>query len=216
MLLVVNNLCKWYGERLVVKNVSFELAAGEILALTGPNGAGKSSVLSVLATVTKADRGTLEFMGAPYQVSESSLVRQNLGAVFHAPALYSNMTARENLRFFARIYGIGEPDARIAECLNAVQLEPRADSRVKTLSNGMRKRLAIARALMSRPKLLLLDEPETGLDKESFGVLVGLLTEQQRAGNSVISATHSSALLAELGARVLQLRDGAVHSEEAA
>ena len=122
---------------------------------------------------------------------EGELARQSTGALLHSPMLYADMTARENLRFFARIFGIPDPERRIGEAAERMQVTHRLDDRVRTLSHGLAKRVALARALLHQPSLLLLDEPETGLDHSALKLLDTVIAEYRRGGRSVVMTTHS-------------------------
>ena len=154
-----------YGQRLALDGVSFEVRIGEIYGFLGPNGGGKTTLFRILATLLKPDRGKLSVFGADI-VEEAALVRLQLGVVFQSPSVDEQLTIGENLTHQGHLYGLRGADlkSRIAALLKGFSIDDRRDDRVKTLSGGLRRRVEIAKALLHRPRLLLLDEPSTGLD----------------------------------------------------
>jgi heme exporter protein A len=163
----VRALRRDYGERTALDGVGFELGVGETLVVLGPNGAGKTTLLRILATLLRPSGGEARVLGCALP-GEAWKLRGRIGFLGHEPLLYRDLSGRENLRFHARLHGMqGEAaEARISELLGAVGMERRADERVAELSAGMRQRLAICRCVLHRPKLLLLDEPDSNLDAE--------------------------------------------------
>ena len=164
----LRGLRRGYGEREVLRGVDLELTAGETLVVLGPNGSGKTTLLRVLAALLRPGGGEIEVLGCALP-REAWRLRGRIGYVAHEPLLYRDLTGRENLRFHARLHGLeqAETEARIAETLAAIGMERRADDRVAELSAGLRQRLSICRAVLHRPELLLLDEPDSNLDAES-------------------------------------------------
>jgi heme ABC exporter ATP-binding subunit CcmA len=187
-----------------LRGVSLRLGAGERLAVFGPNGAGKTTLLRILATLVRPSGGELRLFGVePWAVLSS--VRRRIGVVAHRTYLDDHLTAAENLRFYARLYDVAEAERRTGEMLELVGLSRRRDDRVRTLSRGMQQRLALARALVHDPDLLLLDEPDTGLDAsgvELLGLAIG------RPGRTVILTSHNPERAARLAPRALLLVDG--------
>jgi heme exporter protein A len=157
----LDGLARQYGERLALAGVSLTLPVGATLVVFGPNGAGKSTLLRILATLLRPHAGTVRVLGRSLP-SEGWAVRGRIGLLAHEPLLYRELTARENLRFHARLHGV--PESRIDELLVRVDLAARADEPVRTLSRGMVQRVAICRAVLHDPPLLLLDEPRANLD----------------------------------------------------
>ena len=147
---------------------------GECLGLLGANGAGKTTLLRILSTQVKADAGSVEVAGYDLRRRPDS-VRRRVGVVGHDTFLYDDLTCLENLVYYGRLFGLKEPRLRVEETLERVGLADRADQRVRLLSHGMRKRVSIARAILHQPPVLLLDEPESGLDRGSVAVLQDLL-----------------------------------------
>lgn len=185
----VQALEKSYSEWPVLWELDLKVPWGQTLVLFGPNGTGKTTLLRILSTHIRADGGTVLIAGRDLQ-RQPTAVRRRIGVVGHRSFLYDDLTCRENLIYYARLYRLNDHKARVAEVLDRVGLTGRADQRLRTLSNGMQKRASIARAILHQPDVLLLDEPETGLDQESVGMLGGLLAEWTGSGRSVLMTTH--------------------------
>jgi heme exporter protein A len=180
---------KLYGPRPVLRDVSLALSSGGTLALLGPNGAGKTTLLRVLATLVKLSSGEARVAGFDTR-RDAQEVRHIVGYVGHQPLLYDELSARENLRFFARMYGLQDGERRAAALLARVGLAAKAADRVRTLSRGQVQRLALARGILHEPAVLLLDEPDTGLDDDAAALLIELLHERRDAGATTIFTTH--------------------------
>ncbi len=162
---------------------------GETLALFGVNGAGKTTLLRILSTHVRPDGGSTLIAGRDLR-RQPGAVRRRIGVVGHRHFLYNDLTCRENLVYYARLYGLRDCEARVDDALHRVGLAARAGHRVRELSNGMQKRASIARAILHEPQVLLLDEPESGLDRESREMFGALLREWTDAGRSAVIATH--------------------------
>lgn len=201
------DLGRHFGRRKALANITFTCAVGDIVGLLGPNGAGKSTLLSILATLLTPSTGRVEYGHARASEAGAAL-RARLGLLGHDLYLYPELTARENLAFFARLYGLDGPDARVADALEQAGLTSRADDQVMGFSRGMRQRVALERALLHEPRLLLLDEPFTGLDQTSAVALVTRLRGLQARGAIVVVATHDLDVVEGLLSRVLYLRQG--------
>src|SRR5690349_17650590 len=184
-LIEVTGLVKAFGLRPALRDVNFKIASGTIVALLGPNGSGKTTLLRLLSGLSRPTAGSIT-VGGWSLPGEAAAVRAQLGVVAHLPLLYDDLTAAENLRFFARLYSLAEPDTRIKDVLKQVDLSKRADELVRTFSRGMQQRLAIARAMLRDPAVLLLDEPYTGLDVSGVEMLDGLLHEWKTANRTLI------------------------------
>jgi heme exporter protein A len=178
-----------YGDRTALAGVGLELGAAESLVVVGPNGAGKTTLLRVLATLLRPSGGEVVVLGCSLP-REAWKLRGRIGYLGHEPLLYRDLSGRENLRFHARLHGVaGEAaEARIAELLDAVGMERRADERVAELSAGMRQRLAVCRCVLHRPRLLLLDEPDSNLDAEGRRLARGLIGPAP--GRARVVVTH--------------------------
>ncbi|MGH2978289.1 MAG: ABC transporter ATP-binding protein [Solirubrobacterales bacterium] len=195
-----------YGERAALRDVTLRLPRGCTLAVFGPNGAGKTTLLRMLATLLVPHEGELLVFGHRLP-REAYRVRPRVGLLAHDPLLYHDLSGRENLRFYARLYGVEDPDARIAHLLEVTGMTARADEPVRYLSRGMAQRIGICRAVLHRPDLLLLDEPRAHLDPEAAAMAEPLIGA--RAGATRVLVTHEiDHGLAEAD-RVLGLREGA-------
>jgi ABC-2 type transport system ATP-binding protein len=194
--LSARGLTKRFGERTALRDVSFELREGELMAVIGPNGAGKTTLLSMLAGIQRADAGAMSLPGG------------GVGWVPQQPAVYSKLSVAENLRLFARLERVPDPAAAVARMLAQAGLEDRANSELSELSGGNRQRVNIAVGLLAEPAVLLLDEPSTALDprqRERLWEFVGGLT---RGGTSVVYSTHIVQEAERHADRVLVLADG--------
>lgn len=212
----VEGLRKTFGRREVLKGLSFGVPRGGFLSIFGPNGAGKTTTLRVLATLLTASAGSVKIAG--HDVREDPMpVRTAIGLISHNAMLYPDLTAQENLRFYADMYGVGEEarerDARICGLLDRVELSVRRNDRVRTFSRGMRQRLAIARAILHGPRVLLLDEPHAGLDARAAAILDALLAEI-RGEHTFVMVTHRVDEGLARATQVLVLDEGRVVLDE--
>ena len=188
-LIEANGLVKSFGLRPALRDVNFNVASGSIVALLGPNGSGKTTLLRLLSGLSRPTAGSIT-VGGWNLPREVAAVRAQLGVVAHLPLLYDDLTAAENLHFFAQLYSLQQPASRIAAVLDRVGLTRRANELVRTFSRGMQQRLAIARAILHDPAVLLLDEPYTGLDVSGAEMLDGLLKEWKAANRTLILSLH--------------------------
>jgi len=186
----VHKLIKNYGLHPVLRGVDLEVQRGKFLTLLGPNGAGKTTLLRIVATLGRPTAGEVR-VGGWLLPQSADKVRPHLGFISHQPLLYGELTAEENLRFFARMYGMPDPVDRIKEVLKAVGLYERRNDPAEAFSRGMQQRLAIARATLHRPEIMLLDEPYTGLDQSAAAMLDKVLQAVATAGRTVIMTTHN-------------------------
>ena len=203
----VSALQKGYGDLPVLWDLDFSLGWGEFLVLFGANGSGKTTLLRVLGGQARPDEGTVRIAGYDLR-RRPAAARRQVGVVAHSGFLYDDLSCSENLTFYGRLYGVENLKERVAEVLERVGLTHRADRRVRNLSHGMQKRLAIARAILHQPSLLLLDEPESGLDRESVTALADLLREWTASGRSVVMTTHNVDLGLAWGDKVAVLPHG--------
>jgi heme exporter protein A len=204
----VEDVSRHFGRRRAVSRMTFRATRGMILGLLGPNGAGKSTLLAMLATVLRPSSGTIRY--GTFNPSAGPGLRSRIGVLGHDLFLYPELTARENLAFFAGLYGIANSDARARAALERAGLDTRRDDSVASFSRGMRQRVALERALIHDPRLALLDEPFTGLDDASTGALLGRLKALRESGAIVILATHDLDLADGLLDQALFLRDGRI------
>ena len=209
----IRDLSRNFGRRRALTRVSLDCRSGEIVGLLGPNGAGKSTLLAILSTLAIPSSGevlyggrTAKQIGAP--------VRSRIGVLSHDLHLYSELTALENLVFFARLYGVSHPETVAADALRRARLDDRGNDVVSGFSRGMRQRLALERALLHSPRLLLLDEPFTGLDDASTVALIDRLRELRSAGCIMLVATHDLDVGEAVLDRAVILHDGRLIASE--
>jgi heme ABC exporter ATP-binding subunit CcmA len=188
--LQIQGLKKSYTLKPILRGIDLDLYRGERVALLGANGTGKTTLLRILAGLTKPSAGTICTGGLDI-VHDAQRVRHLVGFVAHQPYLYDELTAMENLLFFGRMYAVKQVHERAAELLNRVGLARRAQERVSTLSRGQVQRLSLARALLHSPQLLLLDEPDTGLDEEGNELLADILYEHTEKDGTTLFTTHN-------------------------
>ncbi|MEX0979859.1 MAG: ABC transporter ATP-binding protein [Gemmatimonadota bacterium] len=200
------DLVRDFGTVRAVNGISFSLRPGEMLAVFGPNGSGKTSLLRMLSGVLRPSSGTVRIHGAG---GGSAAGRGRVGVLSHQTFLYGSLTPAENLHLYGRLYGLEDLVERVPARLEAVGLSGRGDDRVKTLSRGMKQRLALARALLHDPDIVLLDEPWTGLDVHAAGVLRDVLGSLRDGRRTVVLVTHNLSQGLELADRVaIQVRGG--------
>jgi heme exporter protein A len=204
-----------FGRRRALWQVSVTFEAGRVAGLLGPNGAGKSTLLAILATVSAPTSGEVRY-GRATPRDAGPAIRARLGSLGHDLYLYSELTARENLEFFARLYRMPDPAVRVTAALDRAGLAGRAGDLVGSFSRGLRQRLALERALIHDPRLVLLDEPFTGLDDASVKALVQRLADLRAAGAIVLLATHDLDVVDGLLDHVVILRDGRLAAAETA
>jgi heme exporter protein A len=182
-------LTREFGRRQAVAGVTFSLLPGECLALFGPNGAGKTTLLRVLAGLLKPTSGSARISGIA--LPGGALARSRVGLISHHTMLYEALSARENVSFSARLYGIRDARARVEDSLRRMAMLERADASIRSLSRGMQQRVSIARAMVHSPQLVLADEPYSGLDESGARALTALLQELRSAGTAIIVVTHN-------------------------
>ena len=185
----VGELTRAFGSRMAVAGVTFSLAPGDCLAVFGPNGAGKTTLLRVLAGLLKPSSGNARLAGIP--LPGGALARSRVGLISHHTMLYEALSARENVSFAARLYGIRDPLTRVEDSLRRMSILERADAPVRLLSRGMQQRVSIARAMVHSPQVVLADEPYSGLDESGARALTALLRELRSAGTAVVIVTHN-------------------------
>jgi heme exporter protein A len=206
--LEVRELSRTFGARKALDRVEFEVPVGAFLSIFGPNGAGKTTMLKILSTLTTPSKGSAKVLGQDV-VQDSVALRERIGFISHNPLLYPDLSAEENLEFFAEIYCLANPQERIRELLTAVELDHRRLDLVRTFSRGMLQRLSIARALLHAPEVIFLDEPYSGLDPHAMDILDSLIA-QIRAQHTFVMVSHDLAKGLELCSHALILAKGKV------
>ena len=186
----IHKLVKSFGHQAALRGVDLSVAEGEFLALFGPNGAGKTTLMRIVASLTRPSAGTIQVRGEDLAKAATSL-RRHIGLISHNPLLYADLTPDENLRFFARMYDLTDAGSRIDAVLDQVGLAARRRDPVRTFSRGMVQRLAIARAILHDPSIMLLDEPYTGLDLQAADMLRAVLQDLAASNRTVILTTHN-------------------------
>jgi heme exporter protein A len=207
----VSKLIKRFGHKTVLRNLSFEAQTGEFVALLGPNGAGKTTFLRILSSLSRPTLGSVTVAGYALP-GQAAAVRRRLGVVSHLPLLYGDLTAEENLIFYGRMYGVPDLPGRIDAVLETVGLSARRRDLVRTFSRGMQQRLAIGRAILHDPEVLLLDEPHTGLDQDACEMLDAVLTQVSLQGRTVVMTSHDLSRAADLANRFDVLTRGAIRA----
>jgi heme ABC exporter ATP-binding subunit CcmA len=202
---VIDNVWKFYGDYPALREVSFNVERGSCLALLGRNGAGKTTLLRILAGLSKTARGSVTILGADARAEET---RRQIGVLGHGIGIYDELSALENLSLFARLYGLENPKKTAMEWLDRTGLARVSDGLVREFSRGMRQRLAVARAFIHHPSLLLLDEPFTALDDRAIAVLQELLNDARGEGCTIIMSTHQLREALELASDVALINRG--------
>jgi len=203
----IEGLSKSFGSLDALAGIDLSVGEGEFLTIFGPNGAGKTTLLRILSSLTKPTKGKVLIAGHDIK-KEPQEIRKSVGFISHQPFLYESLSAFENIRFFASMYGISNADEKAAEVIRRVGLENRRHDLVRTFSSGMKQRLAVARAIVHDPKILLLDEPYSGLDQHGtriFNEMLKLLKTQKR---TILMTTHNISEGFELSDRVAILSNG--------
>ncbi len=208
-MITVKKLVKRFGLKTVLRGVDFSVEPGEFVALLGPNGAGKTTFLRILASLSRPSLGEVTVAG--YRLpNEAAAVRARLGVVSHLPLLYGDLSAEENLRFYGRMYGLSNLEARITEVLEMVGLDNRRRDLIRTFSRGMQQRLAIGRAVLHDPDVMLFDEPYTGLDQDASSMLDDVLKTVAVEGRTVVMTSHDLARAEDLATRFDILSRGVI------
>ncbi len=183
----IQNVWKYYGDYPALRDITFDVEEGSCLALLGRNGAGKTTLLRILAGLSNPGKGVVQILGAD---ARAQTTRRRIGVLGHGIGIYDELSAQENLMLFARLYDVPNAQRTVSEWLERTGLERVREGLVREFSRGMRQRLAVARAFLHEPSLLLLDEPFTALDDHGTAVLLEFLDTARRAGRTIVMSTH--------------------------
>ncbi len=209
----VQGLIKAFGDRFALKGVDLQVERGACLVVLGANGAGKTTLIKVLATIYRPSSGSVRIEGLDTR-HKSVQVRQQIGVLGHQTSLYDNLTAYENLRFYGRMYGVADLDGHIRNTIARVGLSAHLHQRAGTLSRGMQQRLAMARALLHSPPILLLDEPEAGLDQQGTALFREILAASRAQQKTVVLTTHNLEHGLAVADAVVVLTEGHISHQE--
>ncbi len=208
----INGLIKNYGPNPVLRGIDLHIEQGEFITLVGPNGAGKSTLLRIVATLLSPTAGKVTIGGWPLSTHAAN-VRRHIGLVSHQPLLYGDLTAAENLEFYARLYQLNDRQERVTQALRTVGLAARQRDPVRSFSRGMLQRLTLARATLHEPDVLLFDEPYTGLDQDATHLLDTLLLEETQKGRTILMITHDLTRGLNLCHRIAILNRGKIAAQ---
>jgi heme exporter protein A len=208
-----SGLLKSIDDRPILCGINLEIFQGEYVGILGANGAGKSTLLRVLATLTPPSGGELRFWGTPARKTGPSL-RRRIGLIDHNLMLYRDLTAADNLEFFAKLYALANPRGTALRMLGRLGLRQRANDPVKSFSRGMAQRVAIGRALLHEPDLLLADEPFTGLDSPSIAAMEHVFAELRDAGRTIVLVNHDMEQTMRMVDRLIVLRRGRISIDQ--
>ena len=205
----MRGLSKSYGRTQVLRDLDLQVPWGQVLTVLGPNGSGKTTLIKTLATLAKPDSGEIYIAGLSAR-RNGVRARRTIGVVTHDPLLYDGLTGAENLRFFARMFALDHIEDRILEVAAQMGITDRLDSRAGTLSHGMRRRFSIARALLHSPRILIMDEPESGLDQHALALMENLILDGRRLGRTILMTTHNFERGVALADRIAILARGSI------
>lgn len=210
--IATRGLTKSFGNQQVLRGIDLEIEHGERVVIMGTNGAGKTTLIKLLATIIKPSSGTILIHGLDSK-SNAEAIRRHIGVVTHPSFLYNNLTAYENLDFYSRMFDVPRPRERIQEVAALVGMTARLHTKVGTLSRGMQQRLSVARSVLHKPSIMLLDEPETGLDQQASSILRDIVRAETEERRTVILTTHNLERGLELGDRLIIIARGKVAYE---
>jgi heme exporter protein A len=209
----IKGLGKAFGRTPVLRELDLEVPWGEVLTILGPNGSGKTTLVKIIATLTKPDKGIVRVAGLDLRRAGQT-IRRVIGVVTHDPLLYDDLTGYENLRFSARMFGLDRIEERIASAAERMGVSARAHQRVGAMSHGMKKRVSISRALLHDPLVLVMDEPESGLDQEALAMLEEVVSDRSVPTRTVLMTTHNLERGLALGHRMAILSHGRIAYQE--
>ncbi|KAA3619588.1 MAG: heme ABC exporter ATP-binding protein CcmA [Calditrichaeota bacterium] len=208
----VKELTKIYNQQFALSGLNFDIDYGKCLCILGPNGAGKSTFIRILSTLSRPNQGDI-FIDGKSVFENPAEFRRKIGLIAHATFLYPELTAAENLKFYATLYRVPKPEKRADALLKTVGLAHRSNDRVRTFSRGMQQRLAIARAILNEPEILLLDEPYTGLDQSASQLLTDRILELKSENRTIVLITHNIQQGFQLADKIAVFKEGRIAFE---
>lgn len=203
----ISELIKTMGEKTILKNINFNVKNGETVAILGPNGAGKSTILKILSGLLKPTSGTIKINNLDFKVNKLD-IKKKIGFLAHNSYLYDHFSPMENLQFFARLYQVTDIEKKAKQVIHEVGLGFFINEPVGTFSRGMIQRLAIARAIIHSPQLLLLDEPYNGLDQQGKRLLTNIILKMKGKGATIVVVTHDIRQAVEISDRIIIIKTG--------
>jgi heme ABC exporter ATP-binding subunit CcmA len=201
------NISKSYGNKIILDELSLKVAYGEMICISGVNGSGKSTLIRILSGLIKPDSGNI-FIDGNQIVTNNSSFRKKFGVLLDSKMIYENMSVSENLKFSSALYNIENPRKEIDSITKILGIYDFLDTRVKNLSKGFKKRTELAKILLHKPKIILLDEPEINLDKNSIKILKEIILSERKKGAAIILCTHSEEFMNEVGQRFISIDNG--------
>jgi heme ABC exporter ATP-binding subunit CcmA len=205
----IKNVQKRYGRKRILRNLNLNVESSDFLVLFGPNGAGKTTLIKILSTLSRATSGEIVING--FDIHEDPIeVRNSIGVLSHNPLLYEDLTLKENLIFYSRMYGLATEKKEIKSLMNDVGLLHRSNDKVGEFSRGMKQRAAVARVILHNPPILLLDEPYTGLDFKAWDMLNTMLSKFHNKRKTILLITHNVELGHQIGSRLAVLAQGKI------
>jgi heme exporter protein A len=208
--LQINGICKQYGYINILKDINIKISDGDILILVGPNGAGKSTLLKILSTQVRPTKGEISYNNAPVY-KELNVYRRKLSYLSHKTFLYDDLSAYQNLLFFARLYNLNDPDKKVLELLDLLELNSRKYDPVKYYSRGMQQKLTIARVMINDPQFIYLDEPYTGLDSRAEELLSTVILKKMEEESIIVLVSHDIEKSYNIATKIIILNKGAVY-----
>ena len=208
-LLQVSKLCKSFGNKKVLENINFEISTGEFVLLTGSNGSGKTTLIRIISSLCSHDEGEIKIFETSLK-KEFEIVKSKIGFGMHKSMMYDDFTGKENLEYSSDLYGITNKKENLENIVDRFQLIEILEKKIKYLSQGQIKRIANAKAFLNNPKLIILDEPDSGLDKQSQEILLREIIKQKKLGTSILLASHRFEKWIDIADQVLLMENSSL------
>ena len=205
----INNLNKIYDKKIILKNFSLKINWGQVSTIFGPNGSGKSTLIRILGNITDYDQGDIYIQNRDFKVNNNN-IRKTIGVVTHQTFLYDHLSVEENLKYYCQVFGISNYFENVLSAIEKFNLNKYRDTHVRKLSRGTQQRVALARATLHHPRILLLDEPDSGLDNDSLKILIDIIDQHKSSGGLALIATHNLEFGISVSDSLLILSDGQI------